>query len=355
MALLTLPKTSLSTWIQLLQDEFTIIGPKKEEQGTIFDTIQSASELQLDYSTSLLPPKKVLLPTKEELIRFNFENNKRAIMPTFESQPTILFGVHTCDLHAIKLLDHVLDQEYPDQHYLSRRRSTTIVSIECLKPCSETAFCKSMDTLSVPEEFDLHLTEIEDEYVLDIGSDKGAHLIRSLASVREITTKASKELKKALSEKWSNFHYPLDFDSSEIPSLLSLSYNSPVWDELGERCLGCGACTLVCPTCYCFNVIDEMDLIHHSGSRFRVWDSCQLDQFATVAGDHNFRATQASRIRHRIFHKGKYQIETSGMMGCVGCGRCAQACLVHISPVDILNELYRLHVKQGQRVLEATL
>jgi sulfhydrogenase subunit beta (sulfur reductase) len=341
MTYLSLLKISVPSWIHLLQSEYTVVGPKKHKGEYIFDTIHSASELELDYPTTILPPKKVLLPPREELIQFQFEDSRRTIVPIFEDDPTVLFGVHTCDLHAITLLDHVLNQEYPDQHYLARRKATTIVSIECLQPCSEFAFCKSMGTLSVNENFDLHLTDVGDRYIVDIGSEKGADLIKSLASMREGTAEDYQRLRKTMSEKWANFQYRLDFDVSELPSLLSLSYNSTIWEELEKRCLSCGSCNIVCPTCYCFNVIDEIDLSLHSGSRLRVWDSCQLDRFATVAGGHNFRPDRASRLRHRFFHKGKYQTESSGMVGCVGCGRCAQTCLVHISPIEIFNELYR--------------
>jgi sulfhydrogenase subunit beta (sulfur reductase) len=341
MTLLTIPKTSIPSWIQMLQDSYTVVGPKRLKKEYIFDTIHAASELDLDYPTTILPPKKMLMPTKEELIQFSFMNNRRSIIPVFEHTPTILFGVHTCDLHAIALLDHVLNQEYPDQHYQIRRKATTIISIECMQPCNEYAFCKSMGTLSVHENFDLHLTDMGEHYVLDIGSDKGVELIKSFPSVREGTGDDYQRLKKVMSDKWSKFPYRLDFDVSELPSLLSLSYNSPLWEELDRRCLACGSCNIVCPTCYCFNVIDEVDLMLRSGSRMRVWDSCQLERFATVAGGHNFRPDRASRIRHRFFHKGKYQTENSGIFGCVGCGRCAQTCLVHISPIDIFNELYR--------------
>jgi sulfhydrogenase subunit beta (sulfur reductase) len=341
MTLLTLPKTALPDWIQLLQREFTVVGPKKLKQEYIFDTIRSASELELTYPTTILPPKKVLLPTREELIQFDFEDNKRNITPIFDDSPTVLFGVHTCDLHAIALLDHALNVEYPDQHYLARRKATTIVSIECLQPCTEYAFCKSMGTLSVHENYDLHLTDLGVRYIIEIGSEKGAELIKSFPSVREGSGEDYQQLRRIMSEKWSKFQYQLDFDISELPSLLSISYHSPVWEELEARCLACGSCNIVCPTCYCFNVIDEMDLRLLSGTRVRVWDSCQLDRFATVAGGHNFRPDRGSRLRHRFLHKGKYQTESSGMVGCVGCGRCAQTCLVHISPVEIFNELYR--------------
>jgi ferredoxin len=148
-------------------------------------------------------------------------------------------------------------------------------------------------------------------------------------------------LNAVLSEKWPKFPYRLDFDVSDLPPMLNMAMKSPLWAELGERCLSCAACTNVCPTCYCFDVKDEveLDLVH--GERVRVWDSCQLDDFATVAGGHNFRKNRALRQRHRFMRKGKYILEAFGQMGCVGCGRCARACLVNINPVSVFNELYR--------------
>ena len=148
-------------------------------------------------------------------------------------------------------------------------------------------------------------------------------------------------LNQVLTEKWPRFPYRLEFDVTELPDILNLSQKSSYWKELGERCLACGMCTQVCPTCYCFNVSDEADLTLKSGKRIRSWDSCQVEEFALVAGGHNFRKARALRQRHRFLRKGKYQYEAFGMIGCVGCGRCAQACLVHITPVETFNELYR--------------
>ncbi|MFN2141707.1 MAG: 4Fe-4S dicluster domain-containing protein, partial [Candidatus Promineifilaceae bacterium] len=96
----------------------------------------------------------------------------------------------------------------------------------------------------------------------------------------------------------------------------------------------------VCPTCYCFDVTDEADLALENGKRVRRWDSCQIHQFAMVAGGHNFRERLAARQRHRFMRKGKYQMDAIGMVGCVGCGRCASSCLVNITPINVLNELY---------------
>jgi formate hydrogenlyase subunit 6/NADH:ubiquinone oxidoreductase subunit I len=255
--------------------------------------------------------------------------------------PTVVLGVHTCDLHAIQLLDRVFEQGYPDQHYLRRRARVTLVSIECLKPCMQHSFCKSMGTLSVTEGFDLHLTDLGDDFAVDVGTEEGEALLAGFGQARKANEDDYRHVTRVIGEKWPRFPLRLDFDVTELPSLLSTSYDSKLWDELGERCLACGMCTNVCPTCYCFNVQDEVDFTLSAGKRFRVWDSCQLDRFATVAGGHNFRASRANRQRHRFFRKGKYQTDAYGLVGCVGCGRCAQACLVHITPVDTFNGLYQ--------------
>jgi formate hydrogenlyase subunit 6/NADH:ubiquinone oxidoreductase subunit I len=286
-----------------------------------------------------LPPKKFLLPPRETLFKFGNGAGKGLEM-TGDFLPTVIFGVHTCDLHAIQLLDEVFSRGHADPYYLTRRKNTLLVSLECLNPCDEQAFCKSMGSLTAEEGYDLHLTDLGSAYAVDVGSDAGRSLLRH-AHTRLATQAEVDRLNAVLSEKWPKFPYRLDFDVSDLPPLLNMAMKSPLWAELGERCLSCAACTNVCPTCYCFDVRDEveLDLVH--GERVRVWDSCQLDEFATVAGGHNFRKSRALRQRHRFMRKGKYILEAFGMMGCVGCGRCARACLVDINPVSVFNELYR--------------
>jgi ferredoxin len=149
-----------------------------------------------------------------------------------------------------------------------------------------------------------------------------------------------KELNRVLAAKWPRFPYKLSFDVGELSPLMSQAYESPHWDQLAEKCLACGQCTLVCPTCFCFNVYDEVELNLVDGERRRRWDSCQLDEFASVAGGENFREHQAARLRHRFMRKGRYLMEKYGELGCTGCGRCARSCLVDISPVDVFNELH---------------
>jgi ferredoxin len=342
-----MPKAALPDWVDWLREHFRVVGPKATKNQFVFDEINQADELVLDYPTTILPPKKYLLPPRDEL--FQFTTKGMHTRAKVESTPTVIMGVHTCDMHALQLLDQVHATGYADQHYQARRHDTYLVSIECLKPCMEHSFCKSMGTLTAPENYDLHLTDLGEDYGIDVGSEKGEELLRGFPSVWDPTDEDYARVNRVMAEKWPRFSYRLDFDVTELPDLLAVSNNSPLWDELGDICLGCGMCTKVCPTCYCFDVQDEVDLSLTEGSRSRIWDSCQVDEFAIVAGGHDFRSTRALRNRHRFFRKGKYQLEAYGLIGCVGCGRCAAACLVHITPVKTFNELYARH-KQGDAV-----
>jgi ferredoxin len=198
-----------------------------------------------------------------------------------------------------------------------------------------------MGTASAADGFDLHLIDLDEEYAILVGREKGTKLLAGFHHVYDATPADMARINSRLAAKWQEFPYRLDFDVRDMPSLLHESFYSDYWDELGQRCLACGMCTQVCPTCYCFDVSDEADLLMESGQRVRRWDSCQIHEFATVAGGHNFRARLAARQRHRFMRKGKYQMDAYGMVGCVGCGRCASACLVHITPIGVFNELFR--------------
>ncbi len=346
-----MPKSALTDWVNHLRVGYRVVGPQPRHGHYVFDEITDPADLALDYPTSVLPPKQYMLPPKEVL--FTYTNGGTHLETNIEAVPTVILGVHTCDMHAILLLDHVHNNGYADQHYQARRNNTCLVSIECLKPCMEHSFCKSMGTLAVTEGFDLHLTDLGDTYAVDIGSEKGEALLEGFEGVRPATDEDYRRLNKVLTEKWPRFPYRLEFDVTELPDILNISQKSTYWNELGDRCLACGMCTKVCPTCYCFNVSDEVDLTLKNGQRIRSWDSCQVEQFALVAGGHNFRSKRALRLRHRFLRKGKYQYEAFNLIGCVGCGRCAQSCLVHITPVDTFNELYRRSQPAKQTEAEA--
>ncbi|MBN2547723.1 MAG: 4Fe-4S dicluster domain-containing protein [Anaerolineales bacterium] len=345
MSLTILRKTNLSQFVAGLLPHYRVGGPVKFNGSYAFKDIQDPEDLRLDYPTTILPPKKYLLPVRETL--FSFDHSTGSITEAELPPPTVLFGVHTCDLHAIQLLDRVFTRGHIDPNYVKRRKQTLIISLECLNPCDEHSFCKSMGTLTADEGYDIHMIDLGDAYILDAISEEGQNLLKH-APVEPVTPKDMQRMNTVLNEKWSRFPYRLDFDVSELSPLLTVSMKSPLWEELGQRCLGCAACTIVCPTCFCFDVKDETDLTLTRGERARNWDSCQLDDFATVAGGHNFRQSKALRQRHRFMRKGKYILAAHEYLGCVGCGRCARACLVDITPVKVFNELYHQREAGGR-------
>ena len=355
MNLQVISKDALDEWVRLLISRYRVIGPRHKRKVVqqlpdngdrqprreqfVFGELKGAHELALSYSTSILPPKKHFLPQKEEL--FGFKDNGHQLEWQLDERPTVIFGIHTCDLHAVLLLDQAFGQEPADQHYLARRGKTILVSIECLKPCSEDVFCKDMGTWIVPETFDLHLTSLGREYAVEVGSPNGSELLHGVSGIRPADESDYRRFDQTISTKWPRFPCRLEADPGDLPSLLAISSRSQVWEKLGEKCLGCGNCTMVCPTCHCFDVIDEINFDMASGSRSRLWDSCQFTGFASVAGGHDFRSSRAARLRHRFSHKYRYQTDSYGPAGCVGCGRCAEACLVNIKPIEVLNTLHR--------------
>jgi ferredoxin len=241
---------------------------------------------------------------------------------------------------AINQIDTLFQSGKYDNHYMTRRANATIVALDVVN-ASKNVFASEMKTATVKNGFDVLLTDIGDAYVAEAATDKGQELLAKAktsdatdADVKkrqEMQDKNKKELKK----------HELKCPSSYLPKLLEKAYDNAVWEEKAATCFACGSCNQVCPTCYCFNVQDDVNWDMKTGSRIRAWDGCTLDGFAKVAGDHDFRKNQADRFRHRLYRKAKYVPEKiGGEIACVGCGRCIDACLPNIAnPVAVYNQL----------------
>lgn len=339
MKLQVLDKAEISPLVEALMEDYRVVAPHAKGSKFTFETVTDPANLRLDYDTTILPPKKVLQPTKDRLATFTLGEIPQ-IEDVLEVTPTVVFGTHTCDLKGIQLLDEVFSRDFDDTKYTAQRKETFLVSVECLSPCDEHAFCKDMGTMTANEGFDLHLTELDDVYAVDAGTEAGEELLAKYGSAREATEAEKQELNQKLGAKWPKFNYKLNFEAAKLPAMLETAFDHPIWDDMGERCLACGSCTTVCPTCYCFNVVDEVDMLLTQGTRERYWDSCQLEEFAAVAGGENFREGRAARQRHRLMRKGKYIYEKFDELGCVGCGRCVRTCVAKISIVESFNTIH---------------
>ena len=322
----------------LINSKIKVAGPKRKDGKYAFDKLNKADELYLDYDITLLPPKMYLLPPKETLIKFEL-GEETEVEPIVEAKPTILFGVHPYDIQAIELLDTAFSTTNLDINYLSRREKTTIIGIDCLNP-NPNAFCASLGTATTETGFDLMLTDIGDSYMVAIGSSKGKDLLTKYAKTREATQQELAQRDSERQKALARYKVTLNMSPEEVPQLLDKSWDSPLWKERSEKCLSCGSCVMVCPTCFCFDVQEDVALNLKEGERYRQWDACMLPGFALVAGGGNFRGDKESRFRHRMYRKGKYLWERYAKLGCVGCGRCATACLAEIaSPAETFNLL----------------
>jgi sulfhydrogenase subunit beta (sulfur reductase) len=354
MPLKVIDKKDMASLVTSIGEEMEVVGPVAKGDKFVFGPIDDFSQLRLDYNITLLPPKKYFLPQEEPILKYKLGEAVRS-EPVIEAKPRVIMGMHPCDINATWLLDLAFSTDNLDTHYMEKRKKAIIIGLDCNEPCDEHSFCKGMRSLTVESGYDLFLTDIGDAYMVEYGSPVGMELLARHKGTREATDEDMSRFRAVQDAKWPKFTYKLAMNVSDLPSLLAISYDNPIWEELGEKCLACGACTLVCPTCYCFDVRDMLALNLKEGQRLRIWDSCQLPEFATLAGGENFRKTRADRQRHRFFRKGKYLMEMFGKVGCVGCGRCVRSCLVHIDPVEVFNTLKRTSVPRGWAEREVAL
>ncbi len=325
--------SELKSLVCAFMRDYEVIAPVKSGKSYKFAHIESFDEIALDYDTTLTSLKAYYLPPKETLFEFDIES---ADVTDFdlEIKPKVLFGAHACDINSLNNLDAVFeDARYPDPYYEAHRKSTMIVGISCTP--TETCFCHLLGASEAKGGYDLFLQDLGDRYLVSIGSVEAANILEAACNPREATDEDRRDFRKITRERQEAFSKDIP-DIQEIPMLMDAFHKDPFWDELGDRCLSCTACSSVCPTCYCFDIVDTLDPSGKAGKRERVWDACTSPQFALVAGGHNFRPTASNRVRHRMYHKLNGFNAQHGSYLCVGCGRCVRACKANISPIEVL-------------------
>ena len=339
MRTVTIDKNAFGRFVDAIIKQQRVIGVCAKGDRFDFDLLESADQLRLDYDVTLQPPKKYFLPPVETLLTFEVGDGYKSV---YDDTEFVLLGIHPYDMVALNQLDKLFSQDNFDTHYMKRRHNATIVACDVISP-SKNVFASSMGTATVKDGFDVLLTDIGNAFVMESGSKKGDNLIAKAQGAVDSSEKDLQTRQKiqADNEKRLNNH-KLKCEASYLPKLLERAYDHPVWEEKAKTCFSCGSCNLVCPTCYCFNVQDDVNWDFISGKRQRAWDGCLLDGFTKVAGEHEFRKKRADRFRHRLYRKCKYVPEkiNSQIMSCVGCGRCVGACLPDIAnPVKVYNRL----------------
>ncbi len=325
-------RPEIDLFVRSLTSAYEVVGVREERGRLGLGRIDDPSALRLEFPPHVHSPKKFLFPNWEKLFRFRLGG--RVLLEAERAAiPRVIFGMHPCDLHAVRVLDDCLFEGEADSAYRAKREATVLVGVDCTP--DEHCFCTSMGTDRVAEGFDLFLHRLDGGYLVQSGSRRGDELLR-----RHAPAVATRPAEPPLPLQVKQPSRRLEFPVTSLAPLLEKVYDHPLWQEVGERCLGCGACTLLCPSCYCFNVEDRLDIDLSGGERVRTWDSCQFDQFTKVASGADFRANQADRQRHRFYRKYKYLWEKYRRTACVGCGRCSRECLARIEPLAVLNGLF---------------
>ncbi len=323
------------------KEKYDLYVPQRVEDSFYeFRPWTEGTDIAWDYDMAYTPLKRFFLPPYEDLIQFDLRDY--SAQSVIQAPKQILYGVHPYDIKAINQLDQLMDMGSMDVNYRKRRDNTVVMGLEPLQ-VAETAFWGSVGAASVDWGFDLFWTKISPgAFYVRVGSAHGEELLHANGRVEQASPAEKEAARRAhvrtMREAGKN---GLVFPWQEVPQVMEASYESPLWREKAKKCLSCGSCNLVCPTCYCFDIQEEVDDQLHTGRRYRTWDGCMLEGFARIAGGFNFRDRPWERYRHRYMRKGKYIFDKLGELGCVGCGRCVRACTARIAnPKAVFNELW---------------
>ncbi len=308
-------------------------GVMSEQKPASYRMVQNGKERYFDFIPAMHSWKYFLFPPRHLLFKARKEG-KWQIEPNGDPEPRYaLIGVRSCELAAIQIQDRTfLRSDYFDPIYKARREGLFILAVNCLHP-NATCFCASMGTGPRHQAgFDLCFTEMDDLFLVEVGSELGlSYLERRKYELPSafVQTAANQAIEQATKSMGRTM------DTSDLPELLVNNLEAERWAEVAKRCLSCANCTQVCPTCFCWDATDQVDVLGKNTKRERVWDSCFNPFYSTVFGGHT-RPNIRSRYRQWLTHKLSTWKGQFDVLGCVGCGRCITWCPVGI---DITEEV----------------
>jgi len=364
-----LQAAGLEELILLLQgDGYQTIAPVEQDGAVLWAEISSAADLPSGRREEQQPGsyqlsdddsgvfginhgheslKSLTFKAREALVRFTKDENGIQFKPSVTVVEKIaVIGARACDVAALEIQQQVFESgEVKDSHFRQHRQGLFIVVVNCTR-AQPTCFCAAMQTgPCVRDGFDLALTELEGGFLIEYGSDVGRSLMQRLQPERA-NKKRIQEAARAMTacaESQTRSLPGQGKNGEPLDQLLQERQEHPHWQDVAERCLSCGNCTMVCPTCFCHSVEEVPGISGNSSERFRIWDSCFNPEHGYIHGK-NMRPTTKERYRMWLTHKlGTWQ-QQFGSSGCVGCGRCITWCPVGI---DLTAEVLAIVEEEG--------
>jgi ferredoxin len=337
-------KEALAGLVGELTGKMRVFAPMPAEDQVLFRTLEKGEKPLLDFGNGKNAPKNFFFPRTETLMKFT--RTAKGMVRVAEDaamggKPSgeLLFGVRPCDARSFLLLDMLFDQEkYKDPYYLGKRARTTIVALGCIHPPYATCFCTSVDGAPLASEgADILLTDLGEEFLAEFLTPKGEALLPDFGGA---PAGAKEEKKKEELAAQAAAEIRSRIPAHEVKPILDTRFEDPFWNTLHLKCLACGTCTYLCPTCHCFDISDEVK--GGAGIRIRNWDSCMFPLFTKETSGHNPRASQKERWRQRVMHKFRYYVDNFQAIACVGCGRCVMACPVNLDIRKIVTDIAKL-------------
>ena len=333
-------KEELTDILKALKETYEVIAPVKENGFYSFKPFKDGGNIDLNFTNTRLSPKSLLFPQSERIFEFNLDEKSKDGYIVKEHPkdypPSVIVGIRPCDAKAFKLVNINFDNpEFKDPWWVKRMEAMTFIGLGCNEP-SSTCFCTSVGCGPFNEEgLDVMLFDLEEYFLVRALTEKGEKLLkqgRVDKDVDEGLQKKADELRIKAEKKISS-SVPIDkLKEKKINDL----FNAPFWDDVAFACINCGTCTFLCPTCWCFDIQDEVTKT--VGDRIRNWDSCMFPLFTLHASGHNPRPEKVQRVRQRFMHKLKYYVdEYNNGVACVGCGRCVKYCPVNVDIREVFS------------------
>jgi len=316
-----------------LKDSYRVYVPVKEGDFHVYRPLEKGTDPDFTFQNTRLSPKSLIQPQSEGMFEFSLEekgdkaNVVRERPREFQAQAIV--GIRPCDAHAFQLVKVNFDTpEFRDPWWLKRFESTTFVGLGCNEPCS-TCFCSSTGTGPFSQSgLDVIVYDMGEVFLLRSLTEKGEAIVQKIKGGQApdpALIDDAERLAASAVEKISSTMHTDRLREKEVNDL----FEAPFWEEVAFACINCGTCTYLCPTCWCFDIQDEV--YRQEGDRIRNWDSCMFPLFTYHASGHNPRSKKVQRVRQRFMHKLKYYVDKyEDGVACVGCGRCVQFCPVNI-------------------------
>lgn len=339
-----LKKNKIKGFLRAIMKDFRLISPQLAKNGDfLFQETQDLDRISFDYDVTSNTLKDFFFSRREIIFEYlKTKGNSIKIIPAQDEikQEAVFLGVRSCDVRAVYFQDTFFSQEPKDALYWRKRNKSVLISLACNKQPRQSCFCGAMEGgpfLDKNEGFDLQLIDLQEEYLVEIGTEKGGGLINdyprffSLAETKHLIRKGAL-LKKCLKGFGSKYNR-LDIHTK----LKNLNLNK-LWEELGKRCTNCAGCEFICPTCFCFYTQD-IESTKNKGQRIRSWDSCTFSGYSRMSGNINPYEKNSERISRRFFCKLYNCFRWFRLFACTGCGRCAFVCPVNLDMESFIKSL----------------